>query len=128
MAQRVNLAIGIAKFMFTAIWGVNGFHLLGLIPSQCIFNAQYFVEHDMEPLVQTVFSQGRTRYTSRLNSHLDNSCVSFLKVKEQFSSRISCCMFPTHLIVPAWPRRTSGDSGVSRLNSLAEASPSPQNY
>jgi hypothetical protein len=24
-------AIGTAKFMFTAIWGVNGFHLLGLM-------------------------------------------------------------------------------------------------
>jgi hypothetical protein len=76
----------------------------------------------MAPLVQTVFPQGRTRYTPQLNVHLDNFRVHFSKVTEQFSSRISCCIFPTHLRVSTWPCRTSGYSGISRLNSLAEAS------
>jgi hypothetical protein len=31
--QRVDPDIGTAKFMFTAIWGVNGFHLPDLMPS-----------------------------------------------------------------------------------------------
>jgi hypothetical protein len=38
----------------------------------------------MAPLVQTVFAQGRTRYTPRLNVHLDNCRVHFSKVAEQF--------------------------------------------
>jgi hypothetical protein len=29
--QRVDPAIGIAKFMLTAIWGVNGFHVRDLM-------------------------------------------------------------------------------------------------
>jgi hypothetical protein len=33
--QRVSVSIGIAQFIFTAIWGVNDFHLLNLMPSQC---------------------------------------------------------------------------------------------
>jgi hypothetical protein len=64
--QRVDLAIGTTKFMLTAIWGVSGFHLLDLIPPQCIFNTQYFVKLGMAPLVQVVFPQRMTRYTPGL--------------------------------------------------------------
>jgi hypothetical protein len=64
-----------------------------LMPSQCRFNAQYFVEQVMEPLVQTVFPQGWIRYTPQLNVHFDNCRVHFSKVMEQFSAIISCCMF-----------------------------------
>jgi hypothetical protein len=71
--------------MFTDIWGVNGLHLPDLMPSQCRFNAQYFVRHVMTPLVQTVFLQGSTRYIPRLNIHLDNCRVHFSKVMEHFS-------------------------------------------
>jgi hypothetical protein len=70
--------------MHTAIWWVNGFHLLDLMPPQCIFNTRYFLEHVMAPLVQTVFSQWKTRYTSQLNVHIDNRRVHFSKVTEQF--------------------------------------------
>jgi hypothetical protein len=54
MPQRVDPAIGTAKFILTAIWGVNGFSLLDLMPSQYTFNAQYFIE----PLVQTSPQKG----------------------------------------------------------------------
>jgi hypothetical protein len=101
--QRVDAVIGTAKVIFMAIWGANGFHVLDLTQSKCRFNAQYFMEHVMVPLVQTVFPQERTQYTPRLNVHLDNCNVHFLKVTGQFSSRINCRMFPTHLIVPTWP-------------------------
>jgi hypothetical protein len=121
-------AIGTIKFMLTAIWGVNGFHLLDLMPSQCRFNDQHFMEHVMALLIQMVFPQGRIWYLPRLNVHLDNCRVHFLKVTEQFLLRISHCMFPTHFIVPTWPRRTSGYSSVSSLGSLAEASLSQKNY
>jgi hypothetical protein len=127
VSARLDPAIGTAKFIFTAIWRVNGLHLLDLMPSECRFSAQYFVEHVMAALTQAIFPQGRTRSTPRLNVHLDKCRVHFSKVTGQFSSRISCCMFSTHLRVPPWPSRTSGYSGVSRLDSLAEASPSPKN-
>jgi histone-lysine N-methyltransferase SETMAR len=82
--QRVDRAIGTAKFVLTATWGVSGFYLLDLIPSQCRFNAQYFMKHARAPLVQIVFPQGRTRETRRLNVDLDNCRVSFSKLTEQF--------------------------------------------
>jgi hypothetical protein len=128
MPEVVDRAIGTAKFMPVAIWGADGFHLLDLILAQCRFHAQYFMKHIMASLVQTVFPQGRTRYTPRLNVHINNCCIHFSKVMEQFSSRISCCMLSIYLMVQTGPRRTSGHSGLSRLDSLAETSPSPKNY
>jgi hypothetical protein len=53
--QMVDPVIGTLKLILTPIWGANGFHLRDLMPSQCRFNAQYFVDHVMPPLVQTVF-------------------------------------------------------------------------
>jgi hypothetical protein len=82
--QNVDRVIGTGIFVLSAIWGVNGFHLLVLIPSQCRFNAQYFMDHVMVPLIQTVFPQGRTWHTPRLNVHLDNYRIHFSKVTEQF--------------------------------------------
>jgi hypothetical protein len=82
--QRMDMAIGTTLFMRTAIWGVSGFHLLDLMPSQCRFNAQYFVKHALAPLVQRVFPQGKNRHTPQLNVHLDNCRVHFSKVAEQF--------------------------------------------
>jgi hypothetical protein len=40
----------------------------------------------MIPLVQTVFPEGRSPYTPRLNVHLDNWRVHFSKVTEEFFS------------------------------------------
>jgi hypothetical protein len=81
--------------------GGTVFHLLDLIPSECKFNGQYFVEYVITPLVQTVFPQGRTREAPRLNVHLGNCRIHFLNVTEQFF--IENQLFPTHLIVPTWP-------------------------
>jgi hypothetical protein len=86
------------------MWGVSDFHVLGLMASQRCFNLQYFVEYIMVPPLQTVFPRGKTRHTPRLNIHLDNCCVHFLKGTEQFSLRISRRMLPTHLKCDAKPR------------------------
>jgi hypothetical protein len=82
--QRVDPAIGTAKFMLTVIWGVNGFHLPDLMRSEYIFNGQSFVGHVLAPMVQAVFPQGMARSTSRLNVHLDNWRVHFSKVTKPF--------------------------------------------
>jgi hypothetical protein len=126
--QKADLAIGTVKFMLTAIWGVNGFHLLDLVSSQCRFNAQYFVEHVLPSLIQRVFSQGRVRHTPSLNVHLDNCRVHFSRVTEQFFID-NHLLYVLHLpYSPDLARQASGYSGVSRLDSPAEASPSPKSY
>jgi histone-lysine N-methyltransferase SETMAR len=82
--QTVDPAIGTAKFMLRALWGVNSFCLLDSIPLQYRFNAQYFVGHAIVLLVQTVLAHGRTRYPPRRNVHLDNCRVHFSKAMGQF--------------------------------------------
>jgi hypothetical protein len=37
-------------------------------------------------------------------------------------------MFPSHSLIPTLPRRTSGYSGASKLDLLAEVSANPKNY
>jgi hypothetical protein len=121
--QRVDAAIGTAQFMLMAIWGVNGFHLLDLMPSQCRFNAQCFVKHIMAPLVQRVFPQGKTQYIPRLHVHLDNCRVHFSKVTEHFFIENQLLHVPHPSYSP-----DLAPSGISKLDSLAEAAPSPKNY
>jgi hypothetical protein len=93
-----------------------------------MFNTQYFMEHVMAPLIQTVFPQGMTRYTPRLNVHLDNCSVHFSKVTEQFFIKNQLLDVPHPPYIPTWNRQTSGDSGISSLDSLAKASPSLKSY
>jgi hypothetical protein len=126
-ASKGGPAIGTANWILTAISGVDGRHLLDLIPSHCRFNTQYFVEYGMAPLVQTVFPQGRTWCAHRLNDHLNNCRIHFSKATEQFfiENQLLHALHPPSR--PDLPCRTSGYSGVSTLDSLAEGSPNPKN-
>jgi histone-lysine N-methyltransferase SETMAR len=82
--QNVKPDIGTVNFMLTVIWGINGFHIIDLMPAQCRFNSQYFVEHVMTPLVQKLFPEQRPPHTPRLDVHLDNCRVHFSKVTDEF--------------------------------------------
>jgi hypothetical protein len=55
--------------MFTAIWGVNGFHLLDLMSSESRLNAQYFVEHVIAPWF------GRSSHKGGLSILLDSMFI-----------------------------------------------------
>jgi hypothetical protein len=49
-------------------------------------NSQYFVEHAITPLTQTVLPGGGTQQTPQLSIHLDSCRVHFVKVTEGFST------------------------------------------
>jgi hypothetical protein len=53
--------IGTPKFMLIIMWEMNGFRVVQSMTSQNQFNSQYFVEHIIAPLFQTVFPHGRNR-------------------------------------------------------------------
>jgi transposase len=82
--QRMRQQMGTRKVMPTVIWGVQRFHVVGLITSQRIFDSQYFVDNIMVPLVEKVFPNGRNPHARRLHLHLDNCRVHFSRVTEQF--------------------------------------------
>jgi hypothetical protein len=70
--------------MLIIIWGVDGFHVVGLMTSQRSFNSDHIVNHVLVPMVAKVFPRERVPRTRRLELHLDNCRVHFSKATEQF--------------------------------------------
>jgi hypothetical protein len=49
--QRVKQTIGTGEFMLTILWGLDGFHVVDLMPEQHRFDTQYFLEQIMQELL-----------------------------------------------------------------------------
>jgi hypothetical protein len=96
--------------------------------SECRFKAQHFVEDVMTPLVQTVISQGKTRYAPRLNVHLDNCRVHFSKVTEQFLIENQLLHVPHPPYSPHFAPSDFWLFGLIKTGLAREAWPSPINY
>lgn len=67
--------ISIEKVMVTIIWGINGFHIIDMMPKGNKYNSEYFIENILTPLFnmkQQIWSQTTKR---KLWLHLDNSQV-----------------------------------------------------
>jgi histone-lysine N-methyltransferase SETMAR len=84
VSETVRQQIGPEKFMFTVIWGVDGFHVVDLMTSQRRFNSEYFMSYVLAPMVVKVFPRERIPQTCRLQLHLDDCRVHFSKLTEQF--------------------------------------------
>jgi hypothetical protein len=72
------------KIMPTVIWGIDGFHVVDLMTSQLSFSSEYFVSHVLAPTVAKLFPRGRISHTRRLQLHMNNCRIHFLKATEQF--------------------------------------------
>jgi hypothetical protein len=70
--------------MLTVVWGVDGFHAVDQMTSQCSFNSEYFVSHVLAPMTAKIFPQKRIPYTRQLQLQLDKRRVHFSKATEQF--------------------------------------------
>jgi hypothetical protein len=83
--------------MLAVIWGVDGFHVVDLMTSQCCVNSEYFVSHVLAPMVGKVFPRRRIPHPRQLQLHLDNCRVHFSKATEQFSLKTISDVCLTHL-------------------------------
>jgi hypothetical protein len=82
--QKVKQQIAIQKFMFTAIWGIDGFRVVDLMTEQHSYNTQYFLRHILKPMLLIVFPDGGKPHSRRLSLHLDNCRVHRSKASENF--------------------------------------------
>jgi hypothetical protein len=57
VSKRARRQIG-TKIILIVIWGVDGFHVAGLMSSQRSFNSEYFVRHLLAPIAAKVFPWG----------------------------------------------------------------------
>jgi histone-lysine N-methyltransferase SETMAR len=81
---RVSQTIGTKNVMLTLIWGIDGFHVVDMMPPGGHFNTEYFLTHLMDPLLVKVFPEGRKSYALRLSVHLNNSQVRSSNAPKQF--------------------------------------------
>jgi hypothetical protein len=65
--QKVKQQIEAQKFMLTVIWGIDGFHVVGLMIEQHSYNTQYFLSHILEPLLPAVFPDDCKSHSRRPN-------------------------------------------------------------
>jgi hypothetical protein len=73
----VNRTIGTKKVMLTLIWGIDGFHLVDMMPLG-LFNIEYFLDHIMDLLLAKVFPERRKSHALRPSVHLDHCRVDSL--------------------------------------------------
>jgi hypothetical protein len=80
----VKQQITIQKFMLTVIWGIDGFHIIGLTTEQHSYNTQYFLSYIVEPLLLAVFPDDRKLHSRQLSLHLNNCHIHRSKASENF--------------------------------------------
>jgi hypothetical protein len=56
-----------SKVMLTVIWGIDGFHVVDVMPSGGHVNTEFFLTHIVDLLLAKVFPEGRNCHAPRLN-------------------------------------------------------------
>jgi hypothetical protein len=56
---RVSQMIGTTKVMLRVIWGIDGFQVVDMMPPGGCLNTEYFLAHNMAPLLAKVLPEGR---------------------------------------------------------------------
>jgi hypothetical protein len=98
--QKVKQQIGTQEFMLTVIWGMDGFHVVGLITEQHSYNTQYFLGYILEPLLLAVFPHGRKPHSRWLSLHLGDCRVHRSKTSENFFAENSIVRVPHPPYIP----------------------------
>jgi type II secretory pathway component PulL len=56
--QWVKQTIGTRKLILTVLWGLDGFHVVDLMPGWHSFNSEDFLENIMQEILRVVFPDG----------------------------------------------------------------------
>jgi hypothetical protein len=93
--------------MLTVIWGIDGFHIVNLMAEQHSYNTQHFLRYILEPLLLTVFPDGRKPHSHRLSLYLDNCHVHRSTASENFFAqnyiiRVPCLPYSPDLAPSAF--------------------------
>jgi hypothetical protein len=98
--QKVKQQMTTQKFVVTVIWGIDGCHIVDLIPEEHSHNMQYFVSNIMEPPLCAVFPYFRKPRSRRLSVHLDNCCAHGSKASDNFFAETVIVRVPHQLYSP----------------------------
>jgi histone-lysine N-methyltransferase SETMAR len=81
---RVSQTIGTKTVMLTLIWGIDGFHVVNMMPLGGCFNIEYFLTHITDPLLAKAFPEGRKSHALQLSVHLHHCRIHSSNASKQF--------------------------------------------
>jgi histone-lysine N-methyltransferase SETMAR len=70
--------------MLTVLWNPHGFHVLIMLPTGAPFNAAWFIDQNLVPLVARFFPRGRTPGERKLVLHIDKAPAHNAKITQNF--------------------------------------------
>jgi hypothetical protein len=75
-----NKTIATGKSVLTALWNPHGFHVVIMLPPGASFNATWFIEQNLVPLLDAFFPNGPDPTERKLVVHIDNASAHNARV------------------------------------------------
>jgi histone-lysine N-methyltransferase SETMAR len=69
--------------MLAALWNLHGFHVVAMLPQGESFNASWFIDQNLVPLVQSFFPSGWSP-SKKLMIHVDNALAHNSRMTRNF--------------------------------------------
>ena len=79
--------ISISKIMFTIIWGVYGFYVIDMLPNDCKYNSQYFIDNILQKLIEKDQEIWPRKSNHKIWIHIDNCSVHNSMATENFINK-----------------------------------------
>jgi hypothetical protein len=103
------------KYMLTVIWGGDGFHVVDLMTSQCIFNSEYFMSYVLASMVAKVFPGGEFHIFFDYNFTWITTEPTFQRPLSNLSLKTILDVCLTYLTILILHHQTSGFLVMWRL-------------
>ena len=109
--------ISISKIMFTIIWGVYGFYVIDMLPNDCKYNSQYFIDNILQKLIEKDQEIWPRKSNHKIWIHIDNCSVHNSMATENFSINLILKELLIHHTPLILHHQTSSYLDLSRINS-----------
>jgi hypothetical protein len=80
--------------MSIVLWNIHWFHVMIRLPLEAWFNASWFVDQNLIPLLDRFFPDEWDRKQRKLVVHIDNASINNAKVTQNFFEHSPLKRFP----------------------------------
>lgn len=103
--------------MFTIIWGVYGFYVIDMLPNDCKYNSQYFIDNILQKLIEKDQEIWPRKSNHKIWIHIDNCSVHNSMATENFSINLILKELLIHHTPLILHHQTSSYLDLSRISS-----------
>jgi hypothetical protein len=79
-----NRTIASQKTMLTVLWNPDGFHVAMILPARHSFTAPWFIDQNLQPMIDKFFQNGRRPGQRKLGVHVDNAAPHNARMTRNF--------------------------------------------